>query len=260
MSLVKISLNDEIGTIQLDNYEKRNSLSKEMIGEIVEGFTHFRKNKARAVIIRAEKGVKVWSAGHDISELAKPGSDPLAYDNPLEVLLRTVESFPAPVIAMIEGSVWGGACELAFTCDILIGAPNVTFAITPAKIGVPYNSNGILHFINMLGMSAVKEMFFTAKPISAEKAEKLGLLNHLVPFEELESFTYDFVKDILNNSSLAIAVIKEQLKILGRSHPLTPADYERIAQLRKMVYESEDYKEGIKAFLEKRKPGFTGKV
>lgn len=260
MALIKSFYKEEIGTIQFDNYKKRNSFSAEMINEIVDCFSVFKDKKARAVIMRAEKDSKVWSSGHDISELAAPGTDPLSYDNPLELMLRTVENFPAPVIAMLEGSVWGGACELAFTCDILIGTPNVTFAITPAKIGVPYNSNGILHFINMLGVSAVKEMFFTAKPMNAERAEKLGLLNHLVPNEELESFTYDFVKEITKNSPLAIAVIKEQLNILGKAHPLTPAAFERISQLRKTVYQSEDYKEGIKAFLEKRKPRFTGKT
>jgi methylmalonyl-CoA decarboxylase len=260
MSLIISGTDNDVGTIRFNNYEKRNSLSAKMIAEIVDCFSDFSRKKVRAVILRAEKGAKVWSAGHDISELAAPGTDPLSYDNPLELLLRTVENFPAPVIAMIEGSVWGGACELAFTCDILIGAPNVTFAITPAKIGVPYNSNGILHFINMLGMSAVKEMFFTARPVNAEKAEKLGLLNHIVPHEKLESFTYDFTNEIIKNSPLAIAVIKEQLNILGKAHPLTPAAFERITQLRKAVYQSDDYKEGIKAFLEKRKPEFSGKI
>jgi methylmalonyl-CoA decarboxylase len=259
MDLIVTDFSENIGTIKFNNQKKRNSLSTGMILEIVDSIIEFKNKKARAIILRAEKGVEVWSSGHDITELAKPGTDPLSYDNPLELLLRTVENFPAPVIAMLEGSVWGGACELAFTCDILIGAPNVTFAITPAKIGVPYNSNGILHFINMLGMSAVKEMFFTAKPVSAEKAEKLGLLNYIIPLEDIESFTYDFTKELIKNSPLAIAVIKEQLNILGKAHPLTPAAFERIAQLRKTVYQSDDYIEGIKAFLEKRKPVFTGK-
>lgn len=259
MSLIISELLNEIGIIRFNNYEKRNSLSSQMIHEIVDAFSDFKSKNVRAVILRAEKGAKVWSAGHDITELAEPGTDPLSYDNPLELLLRTVENFHAPVIAMLEGTVWGGACELAFTCDILIGEPNVTFAITPAKIGVPYNSNGILHFINMLGMSAVKEMFFTAKPVNAEKAEKLGLLNHIVPVEKLESFTYEFAKEMTKNSPLAISVIKEQLNILGKAHPMTPAAFERISQLRKSVYQSDDYKEGISAFLEKRKPKFSGK-
>jgi methylmalonyl-CoA decarboxylase len=258
MSLIISSFHNYTGTIQFNNPVKRNALSYKLMNEIVNCLEDFKKKNLRAVVIRAEKNAKVWSAGHDLTELAAPGTDPLSYDNPLEKLLRSIENFPAPVIALIEGSVWGGACELAFTCDILIGAPNVTFAITPAKIGVPYNSNGILHFINMLGMSAVKEMFFTAKPVSAERAEKLGLLNHIIPAEEIESFTYGYAEDIAKNSPLAISVIKEQLNILGKAHPLTPAAFERITQLRKSVYESDDYREGIKAFLERRKPDFKG--
>lgn len=260
MPLIKCFCEDSIGTIQFDNYQKRNSLSAEMIGEIVDCFSLLKNNNVRVVIIRAGKNSKVWSAGHDISELSDSGTDPLSYDSPLEILLRTVENFPAPVIAMLEGSVWGGACELAFTCDILIGEPNVTFAVTPAKIGVPYNSNGILRFINMLGMASVKEMFFTANPFNAEKALKLGLLNYIVPVDELESFTYSFAKEILKNSPLAIAAIKEQLNILSKANPLTPEVFERISQLRKNVFRSEDYREGINAFLEKRKPIFTGKI
>lgn len=260
MPLIKCFCKDSIGTIQFDNYQKRNSLSTEMIGEIVESFSLLKEKNARVVIIRAGKGSKVWSAGHDITELKDSSTDPLSFDSPLEILMRTVENFPAPVIAMLEGSVWGGACELAFTCDILIGEPNVTFAITPAKIGVPYNSNGILRFINMLSIASVKEMFFTANPFNAEKALKLGLLNYIVPVNELESFTYDFAKEILKNSPLTIAAIKEQLNILSKANPITPEVFERISQLRKTVFQSEDYREGINAFLEKRKPNFTGKT
>ena len=260
MSLILKEIKKKIGIIQFNNYEKRNSFSRIMMDEIISAFEFFREEKVRAVIIRAENGVKVWSSGHDINELTEPGKDPHSFNDPFEKMLRTIEQFPAPVIAMIEGTVWGGACELTFTCDILIATPDATFAVTPAKIGFPYNTNGILHFINMLGMSTIKEMFFTAKPLNAKKAEKLGLLNHIVPNEKIEEFTFNFAKEIIQNSPLAIAVIKEQLNILGNAHSMTPGSIERIAQLRKTIFESEDYTEGIKSFLERRKPNFKGNV
>lgn len=259
MKFIKTIFEDMIGTIIFNNNAKRNSLNFDMLDEILKALGDFKKKKARIVIIRSAKGAKVWSAGLSIEELPKPGIDPLTYNHPLEKVLRAVQRFPAPVIAMAEGSVWGGACDLAFVCDILIGSPKTSFAITPAKIGVPYNSSGILHFLNILGLNVAKEMFFTAKPVTAKRAECLGILNHLVPEEEIEEFTYKLAKDITHNSPLSIAVMKEQLNILGSSDPINPSTFERVQELRNHAYESKDYIEGKNAFLEKRKPVFKGK-
>lgn len=258
MSLIKTFLEDNIGTIVFDNMKKRNSLSHELLRELREALIDFKEQKTRVVVIRAEKGAKVWSAGFNIIELPESGRDPLSYNDPLEQTLRQIQRFPSPVIAMIEGGVWGGACELAMTCDIVIGAPSASFAITPAKIGVPYNTTGIMHFLNIVGMHIAREMFFTAAPVAAARAMELGMMNHLIPEEELETFTYNMARQIAANSPLAIQVIKEQLYLLGNSHPLGPETFERIQGLRRMVYDSLDYQEGKSAFLEKRKPLFKG--
>jgi len=258
VSLIITSYNDRIGTITFNNPATRNSLSSDLLSELIETLQLFEKRKARAVIIRAENGVKIWSSGLDIRELPIPGRDPLSYNDPLEQLLRAIQLFPAPVIAMIEGGVWGGACDLAFICDMVVGCPTASFAITPAKIGVPYNSTGILHFINVVGPRLTREMFFTAKPIDAERALQVGILNRLVPTEELERFTVGMALQIAQNSPLAIAVIKEQLRLLGNSHPLSPETFERIQGLRRKVYDSADYLEGKSAFYEKRPPKFKG--
>jgi methylmalonyl-CoA decarboxylase len=258
VSLIITNHTDNIGTIILNHPETRNSLSNRLLNDLIEALEFFEKRKARAVIIRAAAGVTVWSSGFDITELPVPGRDPLSYNDPLEQALRAIQLFPAPVIAMIEGSVWGGACDLSFICDIAIGCPTAAFAITPAKIGVPYNSTGILHFINVVGPRMTREMFFTARPIAAERAMQLGILNHLVPTDELEAFSYAMAAQIAENSPLAIAVIKEQLRLLGNSHPLSPETFERIQGLRRRAYDSADYLEGKQAFLEKRKPVFKG--
>lgn len=258
MPLITTRQDGAIGTITLDNPAKRNALSESLIEEIIAALARFGSEKARVVVLRAQPGVKVWSAGHDVGELPEGGRDPLGWSDPLRNLIREIEIFPAPVIAMIEGGVWGGACETVFACDLIIAAPNATFAVTPAKLGVPYNVSGMLTFLNATSLRIVKEMAFTAAPIGAERAERLGMINHVVPAAELETFTYEFATRIAENAPLSIAVMKEQLRILAGAHPMSPQGFERVQGLRRIVYDSRDYKEGIRAFKEKRRPAFTG--
>lgn len=259
MAYVLVETQNEIGTLTFNNDAHRNALSKVMIDEFLTALLQLREAQVRAVVLRARPGTTVWSAGHDLRELPKSGADPLAYFDPVERVIRAVEHFPAPVIGMVDGSVWGGAFELALVCDLLVGTRNASFAITPAKIGLPYNSTGLLHFINALGTNTVKEMFFTARPINAERALQLGILNRLVEPSGLESVTYELARAIAANSPLSISVVKEQLRILGNAHPLSPETFERIQGLRQAVFDSHDYTEGTSAILEKRTPVFTGK-
>jgi methylmalonyl-CoA decarboxylase len=259
MPLVLSCLKDGVGTITLNNDAKRNALSSELIADMIAALDGFARDDARVVVLRANPGARVWSAGHDIGELPRSGRDPLAYNDPLEQGIRAVREFPGPVITMVEGSVWGGACELVISSDIPIGAPNATFAITPARIGVPYNPAGLLRIMNDVDVSVVKEMFFTATPISAERALQVGVLNHLVPFDRLEAFTFDMARTIATLAPLSISVLKEQVRLLSDARPLSPETFERIQGLRRRVYDSQDYQEGILAFKEKRPPRWTGK-
>jgi methylmalonyl-CoA decarboxylase len=259
MPLVLTTIEESIGTIVLNHPEKRNALSQALIADLLAGLTAFREQSARVIILRAPEGAKVWSAGHDVSELPQSHRDPLGWDDPLRQLIREIESFPAPIIAMIEGSVWGGACEAAFACDIVIAAEDATFAITPAKLGVPYNLSGLITFMNVISLHVAKEMAFTALPVTAERAERLGIINRVVPQQDLKQQTYDMAKQIARNSPLSIAVMKEELNLLANAYDLSPLMFERIQSLRRVVYNSRDYQEGIQAFLEKRTPTFIGK-
>jgi len=259
MRLVLKTMEDSIGTIVLNHPEKRNALSQALITDLLEALTAFREQSARVIILRAPEGAKVWSAGHDVSELPQSHRDPLGWDDPLRQLIREVENYPAPIIAMVEGSVWGGACEAAFACDMVIAAEDATFAITPAKLGVPYNLSGLLTFMNVISLHVAKEMAFTALPVPAARAERLGIINRVVPQQDLKQQTYEMAKQIARNSPLSIAVMKEELNLLANAYDLSPIMFERIQSLRRVVYNSRDYQEGIRAFLEKRTPTFTGK-
>ena len=174
MDLIKIHRDTTIGWITLDHAEKRNALSDELCGQIASALKQFASDGCRVIVIRAAAGSKVWSAGHDVAELPEGRRDPLGWDDPLRNLIREIEQHPAPVIAMIEGSVWGGACEVVLACDLIIAANTSTFAVTPAKLGVPYNVSGVLTFLNSAPYHIVKEMAFAAQPITADRAERHG--------------------------------------------------------------------------------------
>ncbi len=259
MALVETNLDAEVGYITLNHDARRNALSDALVHQVIDALADFKARHARVAVLRANPGAEVWSAGHDVSELPATRRDPLGWDDPLRHLIREIEMFPAPVIAMIQGSVWGGACEAAFACDLIVAGPAATFAVTPAKIGVPYNVSGMVTFLNAASLRIVKEMAFTAQPITAERAERMGIINHLVPDAELEQFTRELAAQIGANSPLSISVMKEQLRILAGARPMSPQGFERVQGLRRVVYDSEDYQEGIRAFKERRAPIFKGR-
>lgn len=247
-----------IGTVTLNN-GKVNALSKQLIDDLCAALDQMKADALQVVILRAAKDVKVFSAGHDVKELPTNGRDPLTYNDPLRRAVRAIEQHPAPVIAMVEGQVWGGACEVVMACDMVVAAAGSQFAVTPAKLGVPYDISGTLNFLKVAGMHLVKEMLFTAQPMSAERLAAAGVINNVVPAAELEAFTWKLAKCISETSPLVHRILKEEVRELGNAHPLNPECYERIQALRREVYDSSDYREGIRAFFEKRKPVFRGK-
>ena len=261
MAFIKTEINGKIATLSLNNESKLNALSKALIEECVTFLKECRTKKVLVVLFKAEPNKQnVWSAGHDINELPEGRRDPLGYYDPLERLLRKVKEFHGPVIAVVKGGVWGGACDLIMTCDLVYADKTSTFAITPAKIGIPYNTTGTLHFINRIGLNMAKEMFFTAKPIDAGKAEKWGIVNQVLRTKDVDAKALEVAQQICANSPLAISIIKEQFRTLSDAGAsLPPICFERIEGLRREVYDSHDYAEGILSFKEKRKPVFLGK-
>ena len=260
--LVKSEIKDRICYIEMQNADHFNCLSEDMCKELMEALDEGYEKESVGIVISAQTKKGVWSAGHDIHELPTDGSDPLAFEVPMEKLLRKVQDIPIPVIACVSGTVWGGACDLCLSCDMIVSSRNATFAITPAKLGIPYNASGILHFLAHLGMNKAREMFFLARPITAEDAMNVGLINHVADPDKLEEMLEnDFLAPLRRNSILSVSAIKRQFRILSRAATVISAEsFERINSYRTKVYEWADYKEGIASFLEKRPPEYKGKA
>jgi methylmalonyl-CoA decarboxylase len=256
-ALVRCEVANDVAWLTL-NSPPVNALSIELIDELAASMDIARPPDVRAIVIRALPGAKVFSAGHDVNELPVNGRDPLTYNDPLRKVVRQIEMHPSPVIAMVEGSVWGGACELVLSCDIVVASTESTFALTPSRLGVPYNMSGMLNILKVADMHLVKEMLFTARPIGAVRLGANGVVNHVVPADELADVVAALTSSIVSTSPLVNRILKEELRVLSNAHPLTPEAHERIQALRREAYDSDDYQEGIRAFKEKRPPVFRG--
>ncbi len=254
---VSVSLDNNVATIRMQDPAQRNALGAAMLAGLIAAFDGLPPD-TRAVILRAGPSDKVWCAGFDIGALA-PGRDPLARDGMLHGLFGRVWNCPAPVIGMLHGTAWGGGADLALRCDILIGDPTCSLAFTPAKLGLPYDTDGLLNAMLRGGPAIALEMFSTADPVPAERALQTGLLNHLVPETELEAFTLAMARRIAGNAPLSVASAKQQIRAVAEMLLLSGAPIARLNESRRAALESDDYTEGLAAFAEKRRPRFTGR-
>jgi len=153
----------------------------------------------------------------------------------------------------------GAGLELAVTCDLRLVADTARLGITPAKLGIVYRHTAIRHFINLLGVSRTKELFYTGRLIDAQRARDIGLVDHVVPAEELASTTYDLAREIAQNAPLSVSGAKVTISKLLNYQTLSPEDEAELQKLQAQAMLSEDLKEGQRAFMEKRKPRFSGR-
>lgn len=251
-------LEPRIARLVFSNPSQRNALSAQLLNAVDEHLAALAEQRVGVVILGAEVGQSVWSAGHDIGELSHD-RDPVAPGKPLERVLRRIRAYPGVVIAAISGSAWGGAVDLAMSCDLVIADHSASFAMTPANIGLAYTTSGLLRFFNNLPIHVLKEMFFCAQKLDAQRAERFGLINRLVTTETLEATALEMAQGIAAKAPLAIQAVKEQLRILEDLQPMPVQAMEQIAELRRQACESADFGEGLTAFAERRPPVFEGR-
>jgi methylmalonyl-CoA decarboxylase len=248
---------DRIGKIVFSNPSRRHALSADLLLALESRLAELAEQRVPVVLLGSGVGQDVWSAGHDLGELAHD-RDPIAYGKPLERVLRAVRAYPGVVIAMVSGSVWGGAVDLAMSCDLVVADRSARFSMTPANIGLPYTTSGLLRFFHNLPIHVLKEMFFCALPLGAERAAHFGVINHLVESNMLEAATLEMARGIAAKAPLAVRAVKEQLRIMEDLQPLPVQALEQIAELRRQACESEDFSEGLEAFSKRRQPQFRG--
>jgi enoyl-CoA hydratase len=250
-----------VATVTLSNPAKKNALTMKILGEIGKAFSDLALEDIRCVVLRGE-GNEAFCAGYDINAIPTAGTggeQVLLSTNPFDDMIRAVESFPAPVIGMLNGLAFGGGLELAIACDIRIASDQAVFGMTPARLGVIYRPAGLMRFVNTIGLPATKELFYTARNVSARRAFDLNLVNRVCPPEELSQVTYEMAKEIAWNAPLSIRGTKRILAMCMAFRGLPPGEAEEAEEWIRRCMQSEDLDEGKKAFAEKRRPQFTGR-
>lgn len=258
-----IEKQENLAVLIFNRPEKKNSLSPELLVKLHLALEELRQDdNIRAIILRGV-GDQSFSSGFDIGAISAE-VDPkikkiIQNKNPLDLALKSVIDYPYPVIAMLNGYAFGAGCEMAITCDIRVAADDIRMGMPPAKLGIVYSPEGLMRFINTIGLSAAKEIFFTGRFYNADRVKELGMVDYMVPRGELEDFTFSLAKEIAANAPLALKGTKRVLNLLLNSQKMSDEDKKEAGAIISETFASEDLKEAQKAFFEKRKPVFKGR-
>ncbi len=252
-------IEDGIGHIVFNNPDKRNAVSLEMWQLVAELLDDYETDPAVRLVILSGAGGKAFVSGADISKFDSERATQEAVAEYARVTGGTftrLQEFPKPTIAKINGYCVGGGVALAVCCDIRICEDVSKFSIPAARLGLGYQAKYVKRLSDLVGPSFTKEIFFTARLFDAEEARMMGLVNRVVPASELDACVADYAERITANAPLTIAALKAAVGELGKD----PAerDMARCDAMVEACFDSRDYIEGRTAFMEKRKPRFTG--
>jgi len=251
---------DGIGLITFNQPEKRNAMSVEMwvgLGEILD---EFAEDSSVRVVILSGAGNKAFVSGADISQFDKLRSNADAqqeYDRMTGVGRKKFQAFPKPTIARIRGFCLGGGLAIAMQTDLRIAAVDSEFGIPAARLSIAYAFDGLRNLVNLVGPAHARMILYTGKRIDAAEAERIGLINKMVSDEDLNEAVLDIARTIADNAPLSVAASK--LTITEVLKDPADRDMDAVREAGKLCFDSADYKEGRRAFMEKRRPVFTGR-
>ena len=254
-----------VATITINRPEQRNAMKSVMWKWLTDTLDELDEdNDVRCVVIRGA-GDKAFASGADISEFEVWTSVEKAgeYGALIEGAMRSIERHKNPVIAMIQGYALGAGCQLSVVCDLRVLSEDAKVGMPSAKLGVMLNYENYQRFVNLVGVSTAREIFYIGRPLDAARAKELGFANYVVPRAELETFTYEIAREISGNAPLSVRGSKRVLQASLEHGMLERGrDDDTLAELDKMsaaCFLSEDMQEGVSAFFGRRKADFKGK-
>jgi enoyl-CoA hydratase/carnithine racemase len=251
---------EAVARLTISNPEKRNALDHAVLDAIAEALAELAEGiETRCVLVTGAP--PVFSAGYDIGgipdETFERDAEALVA-HPFAAAMEAVTAHPYPVVAALNGHCLGGALELAVRCDLRICAAGAKLGMPPAKLGLIYGHTGLQRFIDVVGVARTKELFLVGRSVDAAHALEMGLVNQVVDDDELEEAAIALAAEVAANAPLSMQGNKHAIETLARS-PVLSAEQEReLVELRESCFASEDFREGIRAFGEKRKPEWRG--
>jgi enoyl-CoA hydratase/carnithine racemase len=257
---IVLTADGAVGTLTFNNPQRHNAMSLDMWQRATAVLEELAADPAVRVVVLTGAGGKSFVSGADISrfESERASADAVAvYNAATERFSQALLDYPKPTIAMIRGYCIGGGLGIAVSCDLRIANQASRFAVPAAKLGLGYGFENIRRLMQLVGPQFVNELLFTARQFDAEEARHMGLINRIVADDEIEGYVRNMSETIAGNAPLTIRSVKSTVRELLRD----PAerDLTRCESQVKQCFESADYQEGRRAFLEKRKPSFTGK-
>jgi len=252
---------EAVARLRISNPERRNALDHEILNALAEVLPKLDRGiEIRCVVITGTG--EVFSAGYDIAGIPEETFADEAealVAHPFHAAMDAVSAHPYPVLAAINGHCLGGGLELAIRCDLRLCAMGAKLGMPPAKLGLIYGHTGLQRFIDVVGVARTKELFLTGRSLSAPRAMAIGLVHDTVLDEKLDETALELASEVATNAPLSLRGNKQAIETLNSYARLTPEQERELIELRRSCFSSADFREGIRAFAEKRKPEWHGR-